>query len=170
MAVQSFVFFALAFWPLWIPVSALFLETELLRKRILQFCFACGSFVFIYATAALWVKAPIAVIHAHSLDYRFQDPFGWIPVSVQPFLYFSSTVLPLLVTSDRMAKRMGWLIFASLILAKITKAETLTSSWCFFAAIVSLIIAISIYLENRKKPALEKAGAAKLFSRFGHSV
>lgn len=150
LAVKLFVFFAFAIWPFWIPWSIHSLEENPKRKNILKFCLSCGVIVFTYASAALILKAPEARVLNHSLDYRFPDPIGWIPSTIQPLLYFSSTVLPLLVTSHQLARKMGWLILGSLVLAKVIKAETLTSTWCFFSALVSLVIAVILVLENRK--------------------
>jgi len=58
------------------------------------------------------------------------------------------------------AKLMGVVLVGALVATFIIKRETLTSTWCFFAAILSGIIVLSLAAEQRGHVARNAATAA----------
>ena len=55
-------------------------------------------------------------------------------------VYFIATITPLFVSSIKRTHLLGVLLFLSFLVAVIFFAQYLTSVWCFFAAIISVVI------------------------------
>jgi hypothetical protein len=75
-------------------------------------------------------------------------------------VYIASSVLPFFISSMEKAKLMGVVLVGALVATFIIKRETLTSTWCFFAAILSGIIVLSLAAEQRGRVARSAATAA----------
>src|SRR5579862_8446929 len=58
--------------------------------------------------------------------------------------YVIPAVVPFFVSTMRKAKIMGAVLTASLLLTFVIEREALTSVWCFFAAILSVVIVLGI--------------------------
>lgn len=138
-AVYFFLTFAGIVWPLWSPISLLMLEQKA-AKRLILFGFA-GLGVFI-ASSTLWTFATMPItarIVSCSIDYQ-----GTSPIEIPTFLLFGiytlATVIPLFISSLRYGWLLGSVWLGSLFVALIIRYETTTSVWCFFAAILSVLI------------------------------
>lgn len=139
-----FIFFALVAWPSWLPWSLYHIEKIHSRKRILKVISMMGLGVSILAVSVLYGIDVQAYPVGHSLSYAFPNVRKIWPDSIDLLLYDIPTLLPFFVSSLRTVKKAGYLVFASMILAHIINHETTASVWCFFAAIISLYIAVNI--------------------------
>jgi hypothetical protein len=140
----AFLFFALAFWPFWLPVAAAAGETRPGRRPWL-IGFA------ILATGWFWVlffpllndpsaKVTPSVVH-HSICYTVTLPVdAHFPRGLIRFVYLSFIVVPL-VLGPRLA---GWLpgllLLGSAAVAMAVFEHAFASVWCFFAALLGLCL------------------------------
>jgi hypothetical protein len=143
----AFLFFALGFWPFWIPLSATCLEERPRIRRVLA-VLTLLSLVWLAALYGPVLLAPdkylaINVVH-HSIQYDyFNAPMPQaIPQPLLRVLYFATVAIPMLVSSGRapMIRWFGILFAGSALVSAWIFSYAFASVWCFFAA------ALSVYL------------------------
>jgi hypothetical protein len=161
-----FLFFAIAFWPCWIPLSLAMAESRH-RQQIALALFA------IVGLAWLWLYFPLAV-----------DPSKWLAVEVvQHSIRYNVGELPGFALAPRFVWRLGYLLIISVPLAigrfdpggnrwaNLTGGvlvallfgvsyglywHAFLSVWCFFAAFLSLLLCGAFYrLPVRVRPSSE---------------
>jgi hypothetical protein len=148
MAVLSFLGVAVVIWPSWLPWSVLKIEKDPRRRMILKVLCAMGAFVSALAAISLYTGTTQAFVEGHSLGYTVSNASVYVSPVFHVFVYFAPAVLPLFVSTIDIVRKAGYLILASLLLAAFVKQATLTSVWCFFAAIISLVIATIVISKN----------------------
>ena len=171
-AIRIFTFFAFAFWPFWIPFSfatieASYVMKKQLKKRLamkpkprliwLLFNVAIGLAMTILITVKMYTKPMHASIRNNHILYGGDihaiyatNPSSWtlgdcLVISVYIYLIISS----MLLSSARGTVLLAVTTAITLIVAVVVFNETWTSIWCFFEAIVSLIILYIIYMETK---------------------
>jgi len=147
---HAFLCFALVIWPSWVPLAFLFLEKNLKRKKILRIISALGllfSMASIYYLIAFHSRAQIAFYHIH-YDLEISNKILLIAGS----FYLIPTIASHFISSVKLVPVMGFLVLLSHIISRIFFKETLLSVWCFFAAIISIMI---YYILIRKPSALK---------------
>lgn len=133
-----FLIFAQIVWPLWIPVSIMILENNTARKIFLRVLIGFGAVISSYLAWCL-VNYPVsAEIEESHIHYVLNFPLALMWIS--GVLYFIPTVVPALVASCKKVAILGFTILASYIFTKIFYANYLISVWCFFAAVISIVI------------------------------
>jgi len=150
VAVTVFLSFALVIWPIWMPVSLLRVVQDPARRPVLTGLSFAGVVVAVCAAVILLRWGPVAEIAGHSIRYAYSPG----TTAVRPFVllaaYAIPTVLPFFVSSASLARITGAELVASLIAAVIIERDSLTSVWCFFAAILSGLVLAVILLEKRR--------------------
>lgn len=146
-AVLVFLGFALVVWPSWIPWSIFKIEKDIRRKKILKII---GLIGFCVSLASAWVLLTTdvkAYITGHSLAYTLSSIIttqqNWAP-NLEFLLYTTATMLPFFISSLKTVKIAGCLVAISLVLSHIINKEASSSIWCFFAALISLYIAVNV--------------------------
>ncbi len=137
-AIYFFLFFAQFLWPIYVPFSILLLERDQKRKNIIYFIVAAGvitSFMLIYRLFNYNVDAEILGHHIH---YAIESPKMIIVMS--SILYVIAIILPGFISKIKGMKTMALCIAVMLVITKIFYEVYLISVWCFFAAILSVII------------------------------
>lgn len=145
-ALYTYSFISQPFWPVWVPLIIWLMEPDKRRKKILSFFLALGIASSLYMFYCLITYSISAVAeHGHIRYYRdfphlsIMRPVNFTTIALTPFL---STL--------RYMKLLAGVMLASLILSYIFFTNYLISVWCFFAAILSLLIVLVIEA-NRKK-------------------
>ena len=135
-----FLTIAEVIWPIWISLSLLLLEKKKTNKIILIFLFGIGVIVSIYLGVQLLSNRIIVEQTSHHIYYNFGVPETIIQVF--SILYFIAAVLPLFITSINIKKTVpiGLLIFFSYLVSKIYFENYVLSIWCFFAALISVLV------------------------------
>ena len=87
----------------------------------------------------------IASLHSIFHNFVNTEPVGEL-------VYWGFIVLPLIAVSDKAVKLFGVLIFVSIFLTWATYSATFNSVWCFYCAVLSIIV---IWIVNR--PHLRRA-------------
>jgi hypothetical protein len=149
-AVATFLVFALVVWPTWVPLSLLPIERSPARKKALGILFALGICVSTYAAWLLFQGRPAAHVTGHSLAYSYAETGRSLVIALYLPVYATAAVVPFFVSSMEKAKLMGVVLVASLVATFVIERNALTSVWCFFAAILSGLVVLSIALEQRE--------------------
>ena len=137
-ATHIFLITAMVIWPVMIPLSMWFMEEAKKRKKILAGLIAIGgilSLFYAFCFISYNVTPQISGFHI-----RYVDDFPRTLVTIASFFYPVSTVAPLFVSSVRRMWLFGIVITVSYLVTGIFFAQYLTSVWCFFAALISVVI------------------------------
>lgn len=157
---KIFLFFALVIWPTWIPFSLILLEKDTRQRKVLYGLGAIGltfSFVMFYYLSDSYVTAQISGYH---IKYLYDLPFA---NSIRDFprdnimenftglIYMTVTVIPHFFSSISKIQILGVVTLFGFFLAEIFFSHYVFSTWCFFAAIISLSIFFIIKSLNSEK-------------------
>jgi drug/metabolite transporter (DMT)-like permease len=137
-AAYFFLFMALVAWPTLIPLSIYRLEKIKRKRRFISIFLACGIVLSAYYSFCLIQFNVYPQINQFHIMYSndFPERFQMAAFAV----YLSVTIAPLFLSSVRRMKLFGTLVFISCLITGVFYAETLTSVWCFFAALISVVI------------------------------
>jgi hypothetical protein len=147
VCVIAFLVFAQVIWPVWVPLSILVLEKIPSRKRILKFILVAGTMLSTYVVVCLCMFPVDGYPQSHHIKYELGFPLAHSLVAAG--FYFAATVLSCVVSSAKRMTTLGLIILGSYILAKIFFSEYSISVWCFFSAIISIMV---IYVVHLAKP------------------
>lgn len=147
----AFLFFAIAFWPAWMPFSAAVLEPRPVWRRLFFMIAGVGLIMgsTLYARAAShyddWLKVSIA---GHAIKYSFVHmPERYTAVGeTWQVLYFVAVCVPLVLSRDGKVRLLGIAITASAAIAHALFWYAFASVWCFFAAVLSVQICHMMYV------------------------
>lgn len=149
-AALGFLFFAVALWPIWLPLSAAKPELRETRRRLFHFCalVGVGFAIFAYLPLAIfgyrWLQVQIV---QHSLQYDVaQAPrVLWDLSWLWDVLYLTAACLPFLLASDKDLRALGISIAVAAVVTHFIFRYAFISVWCFFAALLSLQICYVLY-------------------------
>jgi hypothetical protein len=144
VAVTAFLGFALVVWPVWLPVSLRRIERDPSRRRALSGLAWVGRLVSAVSLVLLTGWRPVASIVGHSIHYDYGGS-SELPRRVFVLLvYLVPTIVPLFVSTAKLARTIGVTLVVSWILTLIIERQALTSVWCFFAAILSGLVMVAV--------------------------
>jgi len=159
----AFLFFALAFWPGWMPLTAAGVE---FRSRTRRWPLVVAGVVGLTLGGARYIAAVIhydewlvVEIAVHSIRYDLSKvpPTDAVASVVWQGLYLALVSLPLVVSHERRLRPIGILVAASAVVAILAFRYAFGSVWCFFAALLSFFISYVLY---RLPPAPTSRGDA----------
>ena len=156
VAVVCFLALALVIWPLWAPLALWHIEPRGIRRRIQRSFFILGVIIAVVAAHLLLRWEPFAVVAGRSIDYQHAKMGVAIPDFVLLLAFAIPTVASFLVSTATMVRTIGMTLAVSLVLAFLIKQEALTSVWCFFAAVLSVMIFVAVTRMDRS-PAMAAA-------------
>lgn len=131
-----FLFFALFFWPIYTPLMILLLEPSKVRRIIISLFCVSGAVVgtIFYVN---YLQHPEAVRAVNKCLF-YSNP---IPYSdLLSFLYILVTIGSGLISSRMIVKLFCLLVLIGSIITYYFYSMNFTSVWCFFAAIVSILL------------------------------
>lgn len=142
IATYAYLGFAYVLWPIFVPLSVGLLETDSHRKNILyvfQFIgLAVGSYLLYFM-----VSNPVASqIVNKSIVYSMPSQYGVLLVG----MYLLATCASPLFSSHRIINILGILLTVSFSITYYFYTASYVSVWCFFSAILCLMV----YLYFRK--------------------
>ncbi|MCX6735204.1 MAG: hypothetical protein NTZ25_04855 [Candidatus Peregrinibacteria bacterium] len=146
VAVYGFLAFALVFWPFYSPLAFFLAEKNIVRKKILLGLFALGTIVSIYFLGIMLTQPISSEVTKNSIQYILDAPL----VVFFTLIYFIATCASAILSSHKRLTVFGIFLTISLAIALYFYFITFTSVWCFFAAILSLIIFSHINESSKK--------------------
>lgn len=149
-AAMLYSLFLHVLWPIYVPVAAWLLERTATRRKALGAVVAVGLSVGLYLLATLVGDGIVARPIGQHIEY--DAPHLYIPAVMA--LYLAATTLSLLLSSHGRVRLFGALAFASSVLAYMAYDRWFISVWCFFAALLSVVVCLHL----RQRPN-EFAGA-----------
>jgi len=133
-----FLIAALVIWPVMIPLSIWFMEEVKKRKKILAGLTVLGGIVLLFYAFCLISYNVTPQINSFHIQYIHEFPQTLVDIAY--LFYIASTVAPLFVSSVRRMWLFGILILVSYLVTVIFFSHYLTSVWCFFAALISIVV------------------------------
>jgi hypothetical protein len=163
LAVNTFLGFALVIWPFWVPLSVRIMERSAARRRALTALSWFGGLVGVSAALLLSRWQPVASVAGHSIRYDYpgtsDSPIHFLLLVA----YAVSVVLPLFVSTAKLARTIGVVLVLSVMITVSIERDAFTSVWCFFAAILSGLIAVAVDRDQRSRsgPLAEQMSPAR---------
>jgi hypothetical protein len=164
-ATYVFLFMALIAWPVIIPLSTYRIEEKPVRKRIIGVLVAAGLLLatyYAYCLVNMNVWPRINKFHIQYIN-NFPEKIGYIAFGV----YAVVSIAPLFISSFKRMSLFGYLAFFSCLVTGIFYKEFLTSVWCFFAALMSIVIYV-IVRESQEEFHLSDLRPDRLFAGIKH--
>lgn len=131
-----FLLFSHVVWPLLLPVSVFMMEKSLWRRIVIGVCIAIGGTVSAYFLYYLIQEPVHAVVVNNCIAYTSPHFFKTFVLSP----YTAATCASCLFSSHRMVQVFGIVAFLSAVVAFNFFQQNFVSVWCFFSAILSVII------------------------------
>jgi len=128
--------FSHVLWPVYVPFAVGVLEAVRWRKKAIFAFEAAGIPVGLYLLYFIVIRPVVAEVVGRHIVY-VSPHFHEIPVMV---FYLAATSVSCFFSSHGFIKLFGVLMFLSFIAAYLVHAMAFLSIWCFFAAILSLLI------------------------------
>jgi len=144
-ALYSYSFISQPIWPIWAPITMWLMEKNPARKKIIFYFLLLGIASSLYMFYCLITYNISAVAeHGHIRYYRdfphlnIMRPINFVTIGVTPFL-----------SSLRYTKLVAVGMMGSLIFTWFFYTNYFISVWCFFAAILSLLIILVVKSNKR---------------------
>jgi hypothetical protein len=149
VAASGFLFFALFFWPFWIPFSAYWAEDPTSKRKNTLMIFAIIGFLYglleylpVVFNIHEWV---VVKVNNGSIDYQFTIDI--LSRNLFIGMYSILVIIPLILSTRKSMKTLGICIVTSVILSYFLYGYAFISVWCFIAALVS---ALTFYFTYQK--------------------
>jgi len=138
--INTYIFLVVAdlVWPVMIPLSVILIEENARRRKVLRIFLFGGIVLSIYYAICLMlfgVEPRIMNCHIH---YGGVFPHNLMAPAF--LLYIAVTTTPLFISTVRWMYLLGILMFVACVITVIFYTQNVTSVWCFFAAIISVMI------------------------------
>ena len=136
--VMTFIYsvFSHVLWPIFVPLSIILLEVVFWRKKVMFTLWIAGTAVALFLFYNLFAFPITARIEYHHIVYF--SPHFYI-YTVMGF-YVAATCVSSMFSSNKIIKILGVTALVAFTISYLFYKVSLISVWCFFAAIVSIII------------------------------
>ncbi len=132
----AYSMFSHVLWPIYVPIAVYFLESVAWRRKALLVTATGGSLIGLYLLYNL-IRLPIVATAAEGhIDYV--SPHFYVPVVM--VLYVLGTCVSPVLSSHRWVRWFGATAILSFVAAGAFYLTWFISVWCFFAAIMSIMV------------------------------
>jgi hypothetical protein len=139
----GFALLALVVWPVYLPLAVYMLDKQ--RRHVTKWFLALGTALSAYFMTILVLGSMQIVPMKLGIYYKIDMLLGLVTAP----LYVIATCGSLLASSLKFFRIFGIATFVSVFITIVFFARTFTSTWCFFSAILSVLIYIYL-VQNRK--------------------
>ena len=136
LAIHVYLAFAWVVLPTLVPVALLLITADPRRRRPMAACVAIGAAVSAYLAIALITNDISARIAGHTVQYGGAGRYATLATG----LYVVATCTPPILSSQRAIVWFGICNLAAVAVIALMQADGLTSLWCAWAAVVSILI------------------------------
>jgi hypothetical protein len=134
-----FLVSAIMFWPIWIPFATRLLEKDVARKKILTVILIAGIIVCRVRLHILLYPLEAVATH-HHIQYKLDLPIINNLMWLFNILYFTTTIISTFISSTKRMKLLGIVFIAAYLFAIYFYNGAVLSVWCYFAALLSIVI------------------------------
>lgn len=145
-----FLFFAFFWWPTYIPYVAMSLETNPSTKKLLRYTWYLGTALGLLLYGLFLLRPLPAFIAGNSICYAYYPytlAFDAFPLIMM--VYIGVTVITGALSRHRIFQLFSIAAGIGALIAWFFHANTFTSVWCFFGALLSLIL---LYEPSKNSP------------------
>lgn len=142
---DTFLIFALLFWPVFAPLAALLIEEDKTRRHLIAACALVGLGVSAYLAFVLANGTHTALLKQGHIVYDSVPP----PAAAVGIFYLIATGLALALSSHRAVNLLSIIVVAGNVVAWIAYWDAFVSVWCFFAAAASIVILLHFQRATR---------------------
>ena len=162
-AVMTYVysFFSHVLWPVYVPVAVWLMEPPGWRRRALFASVAAGSAVGVYLLYILVAFSVVSRPVGQHIEYVSPHFFAAVTMT----LYLMSTALSPMLSTHRVVKVFGVLALMSFAGAYTFYATWFISVWCFFAALLSVVVYFHFVSRTAWRGKTQYMHGATLFGR-----
>jgi hypothetical protein len=136
VAIHLYLAFAWVVLPVLVPVGLLLITPDPRRRRIMATCVGVGALVSTYLAWALVNNDISAKIEGHTVQYGGAGGYALLATA----LYVVATCGPPLLSSQPAIVWFGICNLGAVAVIAFVQADGLTSMWCAWAAVVSVLI------------------------------
>lgn len=141
-----FLLFAQVVWPMYIPFAMHVLEKVTVRKKIMSVLMMFGMLLAVYLGYCLLRYPVTATIISHHIHYEQQ--FSLAKKWYFGLLYFIPTVIAPIISGYKPFRLIGYLFIAAYAVTYIFFHFFMISVWCFFGAIISMVVISILSRQN----------------------
>jgi len=147
-ATYAFLIMAEVFWPFMVPLAVLLMEKNKARIKVIKILLALGVLVSLYFTFCLLLFKSTPEIIGYHIEYIETYPKS---IHLIVFaIYLIASITPLFVSTIKITYLLGILMVLSCLITIIFFEQYLTSVWCFFGALISIVIFYILHDARRK--------------------
>jgi hypothetical protein len=154
-AKEAYIVFAHAILPALVPLGFTLLEPDRRRARWMWPLVGLGLLLGVYLLWQVTAYPVGAQVQARCIDYTTHTPNDLL-VGV---LYVLVTCGPALISSRRYLRWFGLVSLAGVIAAALVRVDELTSVWCVYVALVSVLILEHFRRQQAFEPAPSQSAA-----------
>ena len=136
--------FSHVLWPIYVPLAIGVLEVTRWRRKVLAGFEVAGLTVGLYLLYIIVTRPVVAQVVSRHIEYI--SPHFYIGVVI--VLYVAATCVSGFFSSHRFVVLFGGLALASFVGTYLFYAHALVSVWCFFAAILSVLMYVHLRFRN----------------------
>jgi len=144
---QSFLLFALVFWPAFVPMAVAGAEPDAIRRKWIGACGVAGLAAAAYFLVSLSETPRNAVIEGGHIVYS-GDPH--LPPAMLVLYPMAACLAPML-SSLWTLRLLGVFVTLGAIAAYLAYWQAFSSVWCFFAAAASGVIVLQFEQQKRRR-------------------
>lgn len=146
---QAYSFFSHVLWPVYVPAAAWMMERQGSRRRLLAATSVLSLVVASYLFFMLFADPITASPVGGHIEYSARHLYA--PVVM--LAYLAATTMSLMLSSRAGVRAFGVAAFAAFVLAYAFYARWFISVWCFFAAVLSVMV--TLHLRSASRPPTE---------------
>ena len=152
---QLYSFFSHVLWPVFVPIAAWLIEPATGRRRTLAGFTIAGLVVGVFLLYSMLANP----IEARPVGGHIEYVSPHFYVVVVMLLYLAATTVSLLVTSLPMVRLFGALALGAFVASYVAYARWFISVWCFFAALLSVVVCLHLAAARGRLPGFAAGGA-----------
>ena len=135
IAQYIYLMFAMVFWPTYAPLAVTMSEKVRFRRILCSLIVVVGLLVSVFNAFQLVISSEAPAVLGHSIKYGYGD--GYFPWRLT---YGIVSMIPLFISSLRKMWLLGGLALMGFVVADALYYEAFISVWCFYAAVLSIIL------------------------------